>query len=93
LGNYGEKNIFLCKSAQKVLNNPIQIQTQKYAIGFYNDAIKQFENVGRERSKVTESLEELKKIVKILEHSEIIDNKIKDELTDRIESLDKNNPI
>lgn len=79
------------KSSQEILNN--SIQTQKYAIDFYNDAKEQFLKVGQERSRVTKSLDQLKKIVKILKKGEGIDNKIKDELKESIECLNTNNPI
>lgn len=77
-------------SSQEVLNDPIQ--TQKYAIDFYNDAKEQFLKVGQERSKVTKSLDQLKEIVDILEKDEKIDNK-EEKLKELIECLNKNNPI
>ena len=78
------------KSVEEVFNGPKKTR-KKYAIGFYNNAIKQFEDVGRARSNVTESLKELRKIVEILEKDEMIDKKI--ELKKLIKCLDTYNPI
>ncbi|MCK5507433.1 MAG: hypothetical protein KAI50_02805 [Desulfobacterales bacterium] len=88
-----KKNFFFddSKSAQEVLNNPIQTQT--YAIDFYKDAKKQFKKGEQKRSKVTESLVQLDEIVNILKKGEKIYNNKKRKLEDLIECLIKNNPI
>ncbi|MFV9645472.1 MAG: tetratricopeptide repeat protein [Desulfobacterales bacterium] len=79
------------KSVEEVFNAPKNTQ-KTYAIGFYNDAIKQFKDVGRKRSNVPKSLVQLYEIIEILEIDEKID-KNKEKLEALIKELDANNPI
>jgi tetratricopeptide (TPR) repeat protein len=78
------------KSVEEVFNAPKNTQ-KTYAIGFYNDAIKQFKDVGRKRSNVPKSLVQLEEMVEILKEGSIMENK--ETLKKLIECLDKNNPI